>query len=123
MIAQFEQEGRKHVFEHVTATQDLGFGEAGRGGKTLKGLDEPGFQRILDVGLNSPWAGFDGTFAGPIGGRVERQSRAEGKDVAFWGWKPSHHSRALRSSQGDDCVGGAEIDADTESAHAWGSSY
>jgi hypothetical protein len=110
---ELQQKGREQILEAVAAAQHLGFAEGGRGGEGLERLDEAGFGRVFDIGVDRPGTGGDGRArSGRSGGAWNDRAGAEGEQFGFRRGEP-HEARILTAlPQGDDRIGGAEVYAE-----------
>jgi hypothetical protein len=113
IVADLQQEGGEQVLEAVAPAENLGLGEALLGSEALERLDEARLGRVLDIGLDGPRPGGDRPFAGEVGRRVERQARAEGEQLLLGGLELDQMGRPIGAGQGQDGVGGPEVDPET----------
>jgi hypothetical protein len=115
MLPQLQQEGREQVLELVALPEDLGLGEALRGREALEGLDEAGFERVLDIGVDGPGPGLHRAVVGTLSRRMEADGRAEGEQLALRRREIHQRRGPAVAGQGHHRIGGAEIDADRTS--------
>jgi hypothetical protein len=59
--------------------QDAGLGEDRAGGVRLERLDEAGFQRVLDIGVDGEGAGLEDAALGVVGRAKDRAERKVGE--------------------------------------------